>query len=100
LKVTPAVGCVTWKKFAFDGVPEGAPPGLTTVTEAVAAAATSEAGTTAVNWVELKTVVTNGVVVVPTFQFTVAPGPKSVPVIVSVNAAAPGATASGDISET
>ena len=62
--------------FAFD-VP---PHGVTTVTEAVPAVATREAGTVAVSCVEEPLVVST----VP-FQFTVEPETKLLPFTVSVN---------------
>jgi hypothetical protein len=69
------------------------PPGLgfTTVTEAVLAAAMSEAGTLAVNCEWLTKVVASEL----SFQFTTAPETKPVPFTVRVNPFPPGAVASG-----
>src|ERR1700733_57874 len=80
---------VTSKNITFDAPPPGL--GFTTVTEAVLAAAMSEAGTLAVNCESLTRVVASEL----WFQFTTAPETKPVPCTASVNPAPPGAVASG-----
>jgi hypothetical protein len=70
---------------------DATPPGLTTVTPAVPAAAVRAAGTTAVNCVPLKNVVTSD----DPFQTTVDPVMNPDPFTVSVNADPPAMTEFG-----
>src|ERR1039458_5533987 len=74
---------VTSKNITFDVPPPGL--GFTTVTEAVLAAAMSEAGTLAVNCEWLTKVVASEL----SFQFTTAPETKPVPCTARVNPAPP-----------
>jgi hypothetical protein len=83
------LGVVTSKKSTFDVPPPGV--GFTTVTEAVAAFATSEARILAVSRDRLTKVVVRGL----PFHFTTELETKPVPFTVSVNAAPPGLAASG-----
>ena len=80
---------VTSKNATFEVPPPGL--GLTTVTDAVPALATSEERMVAFSW----DLVTNVVVRVFPFQFTTAPETKPVPLTVKVNPAPPGLAASG-----
>jgi hypothetical protein len=81
---------ITWKYCGFDVPPPG--PAVTTVTVAVVGEAMSAAAIAAVNCELLTKVVGLGL----PFQFTTEePETKPVPVTVKVNAAPPGAAASG-----
>src|SRR5215467_12666828 len=86
---TEEVDRVTSKKTTFEAPPPGA--GLTTVTAAVLALATSAARMVAVSLELLTNEVTRGLV----FQFTTEPGTKPVPFTVNVKPLAPGTTAVG-----
>src|SRR5690349_6150560 len=66
-------------------------PWVTTVTDALPAAATSDAGTGAVTSLSLTNVVASGL----PFQFTTESEPSSVPVTVSVNPPLPATTTDG-----
>jgi hypothetical protein len=89
LKVGVKTGLVIEKNCVFDVPPPGV--GFTTVTNAVPAAATSEALMVAVSlslfWKEVERELP--------FQFTTAPCTKPVPSTVNVNPALPGALLSG-----
>jgi hypothetical protein len=88
VNVASTLAGATGKDRGFDAV---VTPGLTTVTEAVPALATSEVGTAAVKREAETKVVGSGV----PFHFTAAPETKPVPFTVKVNAGPPGAAEDG-----
>ena len=89
MKAATGKESLTGSKTTFDDPPPGV--GLVAVTDAVAAVAMFAAGTVAVNCEALTKLVASGV----SFQFTVAPETKPVPLTVSVKSGPPGATADG-----